>query len=90
MADQFNMRAIMFECSCGHPRSHVKVHITSWGELALTWKCLKCGSETLSRIPFEKLIADASAIPSPLCLPAPLITESDISLFADMNIKWEN
>lgn len=87
----FNMLPMMFECSCGHPRSHVKVNISSMSELVLTWKCMKCGKDVISRIPFEKLIAEASVIPSPqMYLPAPLLNASDKSLLGEMNIKWEN
>lgn len=85
---EFNMREMRFECSCGHPRAHVKVNITSDSNMAFSWDCLKCGKKVLSLVSFEKLITDATAIPSPLCLPAPLLNAQDFDELKGLKISW--
>ncbi len=88
---EFHMRPMFFTCSCGVSRGHVKIALSSLGELICSWKCLKCERDMMVRLPFESLIADIPSHPGGRkMLASPVFTAEDTKLMSEMNISVEN
>lgn len=78
---EFAIAYIGFECSCGTPRTYVKVGISSAGDMVFHWQCVKCGKEVISLIAIDQIIAD---IPH---RPKLLKQQSDADFMRAMGIK---
>ena len=93
--NEFNYRSIGWQCTCGCPRSHVKIGITSQGELCAIWKCGRCGKDVMARMKLEDLIRDIPPPPDgvplrpPLQITAPQCTDADLKLLGEAHIKWD-
>ena len=90
--DQFSMRPLKWTCSCGTPRQHVIVHISSLQELVAQWKCDKCEMEVMATVRLEDLITGVPPHPNKQLLPpssgtSPEYTADDLKLMAKMQIS---
>jgi hypothetical protein len=79
----FGMVQITMKCACGHPRATAKVFVTSLGELALTFKCYKCGTDNLVRLPLEAIIRNLPPHPTK----PTEVTEQDMKFLRDAHIR---
>ncbi len=78
---EFQLFMYQWRCKqCQTAVTKVEVGLTSFGELAVFWKCPKCDHDVCVRLPIEKLIAD---------IPAPTLTgftKDDEKLLKEMHI----
>lgn len=86
---EFSYQMMSFECSCGEKRSHVKVGLSSLGELMCKWTCIKCHSDIIARIPFEQLIRDTPVHHEKKLLASPLFNKEDKDFLRAMKIAQE-
>jgi len=64
---EFNYRLIHWSCRCGTSpdEDRVTIGVTSFAELAATWRCPNCQDEVMARIPLKQLLADLPPPPAP-------------------------
>ena len=80
----FNLYSYAWTCKgCKFAVTHVKVGVTSFGELAVSWKCPKCKQDIMVRIPLEEVIADVPLHPQAEW------TKDDMALLQGMHIQLD-
>ena len=82
---EFTYRLIHWKCDCGHKPIHIRVGVSSMGDLIGVWHCTQCNKDVVARIPLEQLIAD---IPPPPKVNVEF-TSDDKKDLRDMHIRFE-